>query len=80
MPKVPQHRRGEEIEASSVLEEKQGDLTPSHVCGGSETRLPVATTPVPGGIDEPRLLCEKRTDGVDVTVGAGDEGPDLVWI
>ena len=67
-------------EASSVLEEKQRELTPSHVCGGSETRLPVAATPVPGGVDEPRLFREKRADGVDVTVRAGDEGLDLVWI
>src|SRR4029079_9031246 len=74
---VAEHRRCEQVETGTVLEQVEGDLAPPHVRSGAETGLPVAATPVPGGVHERRLLFEERAYDVEVAVGARDEGLDL---
>ena len=53
-----EHRRREDIEARAVFEQKVGDVFASHMCRGAEGGFKIAATPIPGGVDEGRLLCK----------------------
>src|SRR5439155_7308533 len=77
---VPEHRGREEIEAGAVLEQQERDLAPAHVRGGAERGLPVPAAPVPGGVDERRLLLESLANVLEVAVRARDERLDRVRI
>ena len=47
-----------------MLEQEEGDLSPTHVRRGAEAGLPVARAPVPGGIHESRLFGRSELDDV----------------
>ena len=60
-----------------------GDIPATHVRRRSESRLPVATSPVPAGIDERRFLFEQLCDAIEVAVGVihelVDQFRELRW-
>ncbi len=59
-----EHGRGKEIKTRTVLDQEFGDVPPSHVRCGAETRLKVASAPIPAGMDQTGLLCEQFLDAI----------------
>src|SRR5262245_24090964 len=54
-----QHGGGKNIYSCPLRQEKFGDIFASHVGGGAQSCLPIAPAPVPGRIEERRLLLEQ---------------------
>src|ERR687895_2672052 len=71
--RLAEHRRGENVQARAPVEQVERDVAPPHVRSRAETRLPVASAPVPGGVHERGLLLEELADGVEIAMRVADE-------
>ena len=71
--KMAQHGGSKNVHAGAVLEQMQRDIAAPHVCGGTQSGLPVAGTPVPCGIEQRGLLRQQVANAGEIGVRIVDE-------
>ena len=70
---VAEHGRGEDVHARAVFDEIERDVAPPHMRGGPEPRLPVAVAPIPGCVDQRRMLSKQLPHAIEIAMRLADE-------
>jgi len=69
-----EHGGVEDVHAGAAGDQEQRDVFAAHVTSAAEGGFPIASAPIPGGVEQAGLLREQGFGAIEVDMAGADEG------